>query len=83
MHVSMLAYSLGRFKVSVDDLVQVQVIHATSNAHGPVNQQGRGDRTASPQHLVELALGAEFHQYAVAGSLCADTPEPDRGKALD
>lgn len=59
----------------MDDLVQMQVIHATSNAHGPVNQQGGGDRAASPEHLIQLPLGAELHQDAVTGSLCADTPE--------
>lgn len=43
-----LAYLLGGFEVSVDNLVKVQVVHATGNAHGPVNQQGGGDRAASP-----------------------------------
>jgi hypothetical protein len=36
----------------VDNLVQVQVIHATSDAHGPVNQQGGGDRAAGSEHLI-------------------------------
>lgn len=51
-HQCLLAYSLGGLEVSMDNLVQVQVVHATSDAHGPVNQQGRGDRTASPQYLI-------------------------------
>lgn len=52
LHAPQPAYSLGGFKVPVDDLVQVQVIHATSDAHGPVHQQGRSDRAASPEHLI-------------------------------
>jgi hypothetical protein len=50
MHISLslFAYSLGGFEVSVDNLVQVKVVHATSDAHGPVNQQGGGDRATSP-----------------------------------
>lgn len=59
----------------MDNLMQVQVVHATSDAHGPVNQQGGGDRAASPQYLVQLALSAELHEDAVAGSLGAHTPE--------
>ena len=69
-----LAYSLGGLEVPMDNLVQVQVVHATGDAHGPVNQQGGRDGAASPQHLVQLALGAELHEDAVAGSLGAHTP---------
>ena len=68
------AYSLGGLEVPMDDLVQVQVVHATGDAHGPVDQQGGRDGAAGPQHLVQLALGAELHENAVAGSLGAHTP---------
>lgn len=62
----------------MDDLVEVQIVHASGNAHGPVHQQGRGDFPASPQHLVELSLGAVLHDDAVAWSLSADAPEVNR-----
>lgn len=52
---------LGGFQVSMDNFVEVEVVHATCNAHGPVNQEGGGDFTARPQHLVQLALSAVFH----------------------
>lgn len=58
----------------MDDFVEVEVVHATCNAHGPVNQEGGGDFTARPQHLIQLALGAVFHQDAVTRSLGADAP---------
>lgn len=59
----------------MDDLVEVKVVHAPSDPHGPVHEQGRGDLPAGSQHLVQLALGAVLHDDAVAGSLGADTPE--------
>lgn len=58
----------------MDDFVKVEVVHATSDAHGPVNQKGGHDFTASPQHLIQLALGAVFHQDTVTWSLGAHTP---------
>ena len=72
--VSLLAHSLGGLEVSMDNLVQVQVVHATGDAHGPVDQQRWGHRAASPQYLIQLALGAELHEDAVARSLGAHTP---------
>ena len=62
----------------MDDLVEVQVVHAPSDAHGPVHQQGRYDLASGPQHLVQLALGAVLHQDAVAGRLGADPSEGRR-----
>lgn len=59
----------------MDDFVKVEVVHATSDAHGPVNQEGGCDFATSPQHLVQLALGAVFHQDTVAWSLGAHTPD--------
>lgn len=52
---------LGGLEVSMDDFVEVEVVHATRDAHGPVNQEGGGDFTARPQHLIQLALSAVFH----------------------
>lgn len=62
----------------MDDLVEVQVVHASGDAHGPVHQQGRGDLAAGPQHLVELALSTVLHDDAVAWSLSADAPKEGR-----
>lgn len=45
----------------MDDFVEVEVVHATRNAHRPVNQEGRGDFTTRPQHLIQLALSTVFH----------------------
>ena len=58
----------------MDDLMEVEVVHAPGDAHGPVHQEGRGDLAPGPQHLVELALGAVLHQDAVAGGLSAHSP---------
>ena len=58
----------------MDDLVEVEVVHAAGDASGPVHQQGRGDFAAGPQHLVQLALGAVLHEDAVAGGLRAHAP---------
>lgn len=67
--------SLGRLQVSVDDLVEVKVVHAPSDAHGPVHEQGRGDLPACPEHLVQLSLGTVLHDDTVTGSLSTDSPE--------
>lgn len=58
----------------MDDFVEVQVVHATGNARGPVHQQPRGDLPASPQDLVELPVGTVLHDDAVARGLRADSP---------
>ena len=55
--------------------VEVQVVHAPGDAHGPLHHERGGDLTASPQHLIQLALGTVLHQNTVAGGLGADTPE--------
>lgn len=56
----------------MDDLVEVKVVHATSDAHGPVHEQRRGDLPACSQHLVQLSLGTVLHEDAVARSLGTD-----------
>lgn len=58
----------------MDDFVKVEVVHATCNAHGPVNQEGGCDFTARPQHLIQLALSTVFHQDTVTGGLGAHAP---------
>lgn len=66
--------SLWWLEVSVDDLVEMEIVHPSSDAHGPVHQQGRMDLPACSQHLVELALGAVLHNNAVTWSLGTNTP---------
>lgn len=58
----------------MDDLVEMEVVHSSSDAHGPVHQQGRVDLPACSQHLVQLALGAVLHDNAVTRSLGTNTP---------
>lgn len=58
----------------MDDLVEMEIVHSSSDAHGPVHQQGRVDLPARSQHLVELALGAVLHDNAVTWSLGTNTP---------
>lgn len=72
-------YLLWGLEVSVDDFVEVQVIHASCDAHGPVHQEGGGDFTPRPQHLVQLALGAVLHQDTVTRSLGAHSPGRKHG----
>lgn len=62
----------------MDDFVEVQVVHAARDAHGPVDQEGGGDFAPRPQHLVQLALGTVFHQDTVAGRLSAHAPKEAR-----
>ena len=69
-----LHHSLGGLEVAVDDLVEVEVVHAAGDAGSPVHRQGGGDLAAGPQHLVQLALGAVLHQDAVARGLSAHPP---------
>lgn len=63
--------SLWRFEVSVDDLVQMQVVHATGNSWRPVHQHLGGHFPPCSQHLIQLALGAIFHDDAVTRCLSA------------
>lgn len=58
----------------MDDLVEMEVVHSSGDAHGPVHQQGRVDLPSRSQHLVELALGAVLHDDAVTWSLRTNTP---------
>ena len=78
----MFSYLLGGLEVSVDDFVEVQVVHASCDAHGPVNQEGGGDFTPRPQHLVQLALGAVLHQDTVTRSLGAHAPGRKHGSQI-
>ena len=58
----------------MDDLVEVQVVHAAGDARCPVHQEGGGDLAAGAQHLVQLALGTVLHQDAEAWGLGAHPP---------
>lgn len=65
-------HSLWGLQISVDDLVEVQVVHSSSDAHGPVHQQARLDLPACSQHLIQLPLCTVLHDDAVARSLRAN-----------
>ncbi len=56
----------------MNDLVEVKIVHAASDAHGPVHQQRWLDLPACSQHLIQLSLGAVLHDDAVTWSLGAD-----------
>ena len=59
----------------MDDLVEVKVVHASSDAHGPVHEQGWLDLPACPKHLIQLSLGTVLHDDAVTWSLGTNTPD--------
>lgn len=73
---------LGGLEVPMNDFVEVEVVHATCDAHGPFNQEGGGDFTARPQHLIQLALGTVFHQDTVTRSLGAHAPGRKHGSQI-
>jgi len=57
----------------VDDLVEVKIVHAPSDAHGPVHEQGWMYLPACSQHLIQLSLGTVLHDDTVARSLGTNT----------
>lgn len=59
----------------MDDLVEVKIVHASSDAHGPVHEQGWSYLPACSQHLVELSLSTVLHDDAVTWSLGTDSSE--------
>lgn len=59
----------------MDDLVEVKIIHAPSDTHGPVHEQRWRDLPACSQHLIELSLGTVLHDNAVTRSLSTNTSE--------
>lgn len=59
----------------MDDLVEVQVVHAAGDPCGPVHQQLRHDLTTGPENLVQLPLSTVLHDDAVTRGLRANTPE--------
>lgn len=59
----------------MDDLVEVKIVHAPSDAHCPVHEQGWMDLPACSQHLIQLSLGTVLHDDAVTWSLGTNTPE--------
>lgn len=65
----------------MDDLVEVQIVHAPGDAHGPVHEQARLDLPAGPQHLIQLPLCTVLHDDAVARSLGTNTSERDQKDA--
>lgn len=64
----------------MDDLVEVKIVHAPRDAHGPVHEKGRSDLPARSQHLVQLPLGTVLHEDAVTWSLGTNTSESGEKK---
>ena len=45
---------LGTFQVAVDDFVQMQIVHARGDLHGPVDREpGRNGASAVAQQIVQ------------------------------
>ena len=59
----------------MNDFMRVEIVHATSDLLGPVQDKRGWDFLAVPQDFVQLAIGAVLHDDAVAWGLCAHTPE--------
>lgn len=59
----------------MDDFVEVKIVHASSDAHGPVHEQGWRDLPPCSQHLVQLSLGAVLHDDTITRSLGTDTSD--------
>lgn len=58
----------------MDDLVKVQVIHATSDPSGPIHKQPRSDFPACTQDFIELSMCTILHDDTVARGLSANSP---------
>lgn len=65
----------------MDDLVEVQIVHPSGDAHGPVHEQAWLDLPACSQHLIQLPLCTVLHDDAVAGGLRAYTSEGEQKNA--
>ena len=59
----------------MDDLVEVKIVHAPGDPHGPVHEKGGRDLPACSQHLVQLSLSTVLHENAVTWSLGTNTSE--------
>jgi len=65
---------LGGLEIAVYDLVCVEVIHATGDLLGPVEDVTDGQLASVPEDLVQLSVWAVLHDDTVARGLGADTP---------
>lgn len=74
--------SLRRLEISVNDLVQVKVVHAAGNAWGPVHQHPGGHFPPCPQHLIQLTLCTVLHDDAVARCLSAYAPRLEKTQKM-
>lgn len=59
----------------MDDLVEMKIVHAPSDAHGPVHEERWMDLPACSQHLIQLSLGTVLHDDTVTWSLGTNTSE--------
>lgn len=74
--------SLRRLEISVNDLVQVKVVHAACDAGSPVHQHPGRHFPPGPQHLIQLALCTVLHDDAVARCLRAHAPGLDKTQEM-
>lgn len=58
----------------MDDLVRVQILHASGDLLGPVDQTLRRDLLSILEQVVQWPVWTELHDNAVAGRLCAHSP---------
>lgn len=72
--------SLWTLKVSVDNFVLVEVVHARCNFLGPISNPVWWYVLSIFQEVIEWTIGTILHHNAVTGCCCAHTPEKQRGK---
>ncbi|KAH9395262.1 hypothetical protein TYRP_020824, partial [Tyrophagus putrescentiae] len=67
---------VGGLEVAVDDAVVVEVVHARGDLPCPLHDEAGRDLAAALEQLVELSVGTELHDDAVAaGRGAAHPPE--------
>lgn len=70
-------YLLGALQVAMNDLVYVQIVHATGDLFGPRDHPIGGHHVLLVLDQIEQGtVGAELHHDAKAGLLRADLHKP-------
>lgn len=74
---------LWTLEIAVNDLVLVEVLHAGSDLHRPVDGEPRRQLVLLPvQIIVQRAIWTVLHDDAVIGRLSASTPDKMRKKSI-
>ncbi len=66
----------------MNDLIRMEIKYAGGDLRCPIDESRSGHFSTTTKHLIELALGAELHDDAEAGSLCTDAPD-NQGQVHD